>query len=364
MNKILLPLSITLACSLNSFAGEQTSEPDKLVTKVENRWNLPLHTSEQQRNLWNSWIPYWETESGTMPGPNDYEQWLAKREEKANDPLVARFNKAALEYADVEIKEVYINGVRTLEITPSNLEHNNSVILFSHPGGMYAHKPETVLTDAAPMAMTAKTKVISIDYRKIPGPPKGLKIQDQRDDVISVYKGVVEKLGYKPKNVGMYGCSAGSVLTVQAVNKLSHDKYPLPGAIAPNAGLYDWTLQGDTWYTMEGKDPVMSKPHYAEPIIAMAKMDPSNPEISPALDNFDGREWPPTMLFVGGREMLLSDSMMLNQKLKQAGHDSEINPFDGMVHCWNVVFYTPEAIAMRKQLVGFMKEKGVFDSEN
>jgi len=330
--------------------------------QAADRWNFPQHVSEDQRKVFEGWTPYWETPSGKMPGPDDYEGWLAKREEKNNTPVIKALNKKVVEDFKAKVEEAFMDGVRVLEITPEQVTNPDSIVIYSHPGGMYAQTADLLLIDAIPMAHDAKARFISVDYRKIPGPPKGLTISDQREDIINVYKYLVEKRGFSPSRVGMYGCSAGSTLLVAAVNKLSKDKYPLPGAIAPNAGVYDWATQGDTWYTLEGKDPIVSVPHYMVPLREMMKIDPKDPQFSPVYDDFKNREWPATMLFVGSREMLLSDSLNLNQRLKEADHDSEANVFDGVAHCWPSVFYSPEAAEMRRQFVRFMKEKGVLQA--
>jgi acetyl esterase/lipase len=324
-----------------------------------NRWNFPEFVSESQRQVFENWVPYWETPTGSFPGPDDYEGWLEKRKEKNNTPIIKELNQQVVRDYQAKVDEIFVGGVRVLDITPKVVENPDSLIIYSHPGGLYAQTADLLLIDAIPMANDAKVRFLSVDYRKIPGPPRGLTVYDQRDDIIKVYKHAVETLGIKPSKIGMYSCSAGSTLTVAAVNKLSHEGYAVPGAIAPNAGVYDWATKGDTWYSLQGKDPIVSVEHYIVPLREMMKIDPKDPRISPVYDDFRDREWPPTMLFASSREMLLSDSLNLNQRLKEANHDSEANIFDGLGHCWPNVFHSPEAAEMRRQFIRFMTEKGV-----
>ena len=325
----------------------------------DGRYKFPNALSKEVKTTYNAWVPYWETPTGKMPGPDDYEGWLKKRQEKNTIPVMLELNKQVTKDYNANVKEAFIEGVRVLEITPKEVTSPDSVIIYAHPGGMYAQTADILLIDAVPLATDAKVKILSVDYRKIPGPPKGLTVDDQMDDIIKVYKHVVEEMEYDRKKVGWYSCSAGSTITMGAMNILSHEGYPLPGAFAPNAGPYDWSKSGDTWYTMEGFDPIVSGVHYIDPLVAMMKIDPKDPKYSPALDDFKGREWPPTMLFSGGREMLLSDSIIMNQKLKAADHDSELMVFDGAPHCWPNVYQAPESKEFRRLWTKFMTEKGV-----
>ncbi len=334
---------------------------DNETGQAADRWNFPEFISDEQRKVFEGWVPYWDTPSGKFPAADDYEGWLKKRSEKNNTPVIKALNEKVVKDYQATVKEIDIEGVRVLDIVPSKISSPDSVIIYSHPGGLYAQTADLLLIDAIPMAHDARVRFLSIDYSKIPGPPKGLTVFDQRDEVIKVYKHVIEKMGISPQKIGMYSCSAGSTLTVAAINKLSREGYPLPGAIAPNAGVYDWATQGDTWWSLAGKDPILSVEHYIVPLVAMMGIDPRDPEISPVYDNFEDRDWPATMLFAGGREMLLSDTLNLNQRLKEAGHDSEANVFDGMGHCWPNVFHSPEAAQMRRQFIRFMTEKGVLD---
>jgi monoterpene epsilon-lactone hydrolase len=330
--------------------------------QAKDRWNFPAFVSEEQRKVFEGWVPYWETPSGTFPAADDYQGWLEKRAEKNSTPVIKALNEKVTKDYKASVKEISIDGVRVLDIRPQQISNPDSVIIYSHPGGLYAQTADLLLIDAIPMAHDAKVRFLSIDYTKIPGPPKGLTVFDQRDEVVKVYKHVVEELGISPKKVGMYSCSAGSTLTVAAINKLSREGYAMPGAIAPNAGVYDWATQGDTWWSLAGKDPILSVEHYIVPLVAMMGINPRDPAISPVYDNFQGRDWPATMLFAGGREMLLSDTLNLNQRLKEAGHDSEANVFDGMGHCWPNVFHSPEAVEMRRQFIRFMTEEGVLEA--
>src|SRR3546814_19634734 len=68
-----------------------------------------------------------------------------------------------------------------------------------------------------------------------------MRISDWSSDVCSS-----DLKQYDPRNIGIYGCSAGGLLTAQSVAWLIDKKLPLPGAIAMlcEGGAY-WT-EGDS----------------------------------------------------------------------------------------------------------------------
>ena len=295
-----------------------------------------------------------------MPAPNDTKAWQnAAREKEENLPpeLIEGIKKDF----KITTKEVFIRGVKVLEITPKNFKNKESALIYAHPGGFYSLSPEILLGETAAMATKSKTRVYSIDYRLLPKPEINLTMKDQAMDVEKVYKGIVEDFGYKPENIGIWGCSAGSTLSMMAINKMSKESYPLPAAYAPNAGLYDMTLESDSMKIMVGIDPMVHPELYVIPIIKMTKVNTKDPEISVVLDNFKGRNWPPTMLIAGLRETLLSDSIRMNTKLKLAGHDSQLYVQDAMPHCWASFQSTKEAKQFYQILDDFFREKGVYN---
>jgi monoterpene epsilon-lactone hydrolase len=344
-------------------AREEAVIPQGNYKRREGRWKFPWYVSDPVNTIYSEWVPFWLTDSGAMPGPDDYEGWLEKRAEKNNIGSMAALKEQLLKDYKATINEIEINGVRILEIVPEEMTSPDSVVIYTHPGGMYAQTADGLLVDALPMAVELKARVYNVDYTKIPGPPKGWSYKDQIDEFIGIYRNLIEEQGVKPENVGWYSCSAGSSVALAAVNEISNRGLPMFGAFSPNAGVYDWNVAGDTWLTLEGQDPVVSSKHYIEPLVAMMKIDPTDPLYSPVYDDYEGREWPPTMFFVGSREAMASDSFRMNQLLKYAGHDSEVVVFDGVPHCWASIYYSPEAEQYRKLVADFMREKGVLTGD-
>ena len=173
------------------------------------------------------------------------------------------------------------------------------------------------------------------------------------DDAVAVWKEVIQT--YKPENTGLFGTSAGGGLTLATVHKLKELNLPLPAAIAPCTPWSDLTNIGDTYFTNEYIDNmVITRTGILE---ASAKLyagdyDLKNPLISPFYGSFKG--FPPTILISGTRDMLLSDTVRVHRKLREAGIEADLQVFEGMSHAEYIpVFNAPESKEVFQEIVFF-----------
>ena len=91
------------------------------------------------------------------------------------------------------------------------------------------------------MAGLGHFKVISVDYRMAPDHPYPAAL----DDVTAVWHSLSTTTA--PKNMAIFGASAGGNLTLAAVLKAKEENLPLPGAIGPATPMSDLTNAGDTF---------------------------------------------------------------------------------------------------------------------
>jgi acetyl esterase/lipase len=195
-------------------------------------------------------------------------------------------------------------------------------------GGCYVFSPgEAGLPEAVMMAGLGGFKVISVDYRM---PPEA-HFPAALDDGIAVYKHVLRTSD--PKHVAIFGTSAGGALTLAIVLRAKQDGIPVPAAIAPGTPMADVTGVGDTFYTNEMVDNVLvsrdgicqaAAQYYA------AGHDLHDPLISPVYGDMAG--FPPTILTSGTRDLLLSNTVRVHRKLRQAGVEALLQIFEGQSH--------------------------------
>ena len=97
---------------------------------------------------------------------------------------------------------------------------------------------------------------------------------------------------------------------------------------------------------MAHQDPIVSIDlwkKYTMKMLGITDKQARDPEYSPIFDNFKGRAFPPTMLQVGTKEVMLSDLVRMYGKLAQDGVEVTIDPHDAMIHCFHSHYKTPEA---------------------
>jgi acetyl esterase/lipase len=155
------------------------------------------------------------------------------------------------------------------------------------------------------------------------------------DDAIAVYKELLKT--YKPSHIGIYGTSAGAILTAEVTVKLKQLHLPLPAATGIFSGMGDFSEKGDSisLYALNGfsghLDPPESNASLPEYI---ASTDPKDPVLSPVYADLKGL--PPTLFITSGRDLLLSGTTILHRAYLRAGVDAHLVVFEALTHAfWN-----------------------------
>ena len=181
-------------------------------------------------------------------------------------------------------------------------------------------------------------KVISVDYRMATdhGFPAAL------GDVMTVWKATLKTS--KRENMAVFGSSARRALTLSMVLKAKQDSQPLPGAIASGTPMSDLINAGDSFHTNAMIDNVLIAPDAAcdaRAALYANGHDLTDPLLSPIFGDMHG--FPPTYLITGTRDLLLSSTVRVHQKLKRAGVEAVLYVHEGMPHgAWNRDVTAPE----------------------
>ena len=254
----------------------------------------------------------------------------------------------------VKVEKTTIDGVRAFIVTPAMVlpQNRNRVLIHMH-GGCYVLSPgEAALPEAVIMAGLGGFKVISVDYRM---PPEAY-FPAALDDGVTVYKNTLKTI--KPKNIGIIGTSAGGALTLEMVLRAKSLGLPVPGAIAPGTPMSDVTKVGDTFYTNELVDNVLvSRDGFCDAgaKVYAAGHDMKDPLISPVYGDMKG--FPPTILTSGTRDLLLSNTVRVHRKLRQAGVEAVLQVFEGQSHAHYLRDDTsPETKEVFSEISGFFNK--------
>ncbi len=229
----------------------------------------------------------------------------------------------------VKIEQSAIDGVKVYRVTPETIPARSAKHLLIHlHGGCYVLNPgQAALPEAVLMAGLGHMRVVSVDYRM----PPTAYFPGALDDAMTVYAAALKMT--KPKDIGVFGSSAGGALTLEMMLRAKQANLPLPGAIAVGSPMADETEHGDSQQTNALVDNVLVSPSgFCD---AAARFyanghDMADPMISPL--NGDLHGFPPTILTTGTRDLLLSDTVRTHQKLLQSGVQANLRVFEGMSH--------------------------------
>lgn len=283
--------------------------------------------------------------------PKTGEEWKPIAE--AGAAATAKNVPGMAERMKVKIEKSTIGGVKVFLITPETIAPNNRnrTLIHMH-GGCYVLNPgEGGLPEAIFMAGFARARVISVDYRM---PPEAY-FPAALDDGITVYREVLKTT--TPKNVAIFGSSAGGALTLEMILRSKQLGLPMPGAIAPGTPMSDATKVGDTFITNAMVDNVLVSPDgfcdAATKVYANGK-DLKDPLLSPIYGDVNG--FPPTILTSGTRDLLLSNTVRMHRKLRNAGVEAVLQVFEGQSHAH---FYRDDRAPETKE--AFDEIAGFFD---
>lgn len=272
---------------------------------------------------------------------------------KRTDAWRAEGTAAARRHFPVNVEEKIIAGVRTDIITPLEMPeaNRNRVFINLHGGGFVTDSGS--LIEGIPIANLAKTKVVSVYYRLAPEYPFPAAV----DDVVAVYKELLKD--YKPQSIGIFGTSAGGILTAEVAVRLKQLGEPMPGALGLFSILADFTRPSDSqnFFTLSGLpgDMAPQYPNQTHDSSYFGKTDPKDPVLSPMFADLHGL--PPTFLVTSTRDMLLSNTVLFHLALLRAGNDARLLVYEAMPHAFWYHFEFFETQDALQQMAKFFDEK-------
>lgn len=195
-------------------------------------------------------------------------------------------------------------------------ERRQGVILYLHGGGYACGDLEYAKGYGATLAVRCGVRVFCPAYRLAPESPFPAALED----ALESYQYLLKK-GYDPKQIALCGESAGGGLIYALCLKLKEDNLPLPGGLIAMSPWTDLTSSGESYETNRDVDPNMTREHL-QFYTRCYTTDPKNPLASPIFGNLEGL--PPSLIFVGGDEIMLSDAADMHKNLLAAGCKSKL----------------------------------------
>ncbi len=237
----------------------------------------------------------------------------------------------------VNVQPETIGGVRCDIIRPLSTPaaKRDRVLINVHGGGFVTDSGS--LVEGIPIAHLARTTVVSVYYRLAPEHPFPAAV----DDTVAVYKELLKT--HKPKNMGLFGTSAGAILTAEVASALKQRSLPLPGALGVFSGAGDLSQPGDTQalFTISGFRGYLKPPVRRTIIRAyVGRTNPRDPVLSPLYSDLQGM--PPTLFVCATRDLLLSGTSILHRAYLRAGNHAELVVFEALPHAFWYDYHLPE----------------------
>lgn len=285
-----------------------------------------------------------------LPGKDATEEDYQRFREEFDRVAIAPALDKKLKAYPVDIEKVEIGGIRALTVTPKagiSPENKDRLLINLHGGGFFLGWPVQALNESVAVAALGRIKVVTIDYRMFPEQI----FPAATEDVATVYRELIKQ--YAPRNIGLYGSSAGGRLTGQAVVWFQRQSLPTPGAIGifasglgppTSADSSMWSSAGGMWMRPQGGG-ALSQGYMA----TAARDDPlAYPLISPvALSKF-----PSTLFITGTRASEMSSVIHAHAQLLKQSVDSYLYVLEGGWHgTMNILPDVPEAVDANKYIV-------------
>jgi acetyl esterase/lipase len=200
------------------------------------------------------------------------------------------------------------------------------VLLNLHGGGFGVGWLTMSRLESIPIASVGRIKVISINYRMSPL----YTFPAASEDAAAAYRELLKT--YTPKNIGIYGCSAGGLLTAETVAWLQKEKLPLPAAIGifcagaaywadGDSGAFTRAMVGNaSWNGASNELPYFKNTNLNDPLAFPAR----SPQVM--------AKFPPTLLISATRDVALSAAAYTHSVLVDQGVDAQLHVWEGLGH--------------------------------
>lgn len=245
---------------------------------------------------------------------------------------------------------VDLGGIPAERIIPPGADETRA-LLYIHGGGFVAGVPANHRPLTWRLAEGVGIPVYAVEYRLAPEDPYPAAV----DDCLAAYRALLA-MGLAAEHIAIGGDSAGGNLTLVTALKAKALDLPQPAALVCLSPVTDH--DGFASRIDNAKKDAMFDVRMISSVPALycPGADPNDPFISPYRADVSGL--PPTLFQCSRDEMLRDDSVMMAQKMKDAGVEATIEVWPGVFHVWQVTAdMLPEARKAVANIVTFLKAR-------
>ncbi|MBX3428304.1 MAG: alpha/beta hydrolase fold domain-containing protein [Hyphomonadaceae bacterium] len=256
-----------------------------------------------------------------------------------------RFNDALaadmLAKYPVHVSEDTLGGVRVHRVvsqlaSPADLERG--ILINLHGGAFMWGSGSGALVEAIPIAAATNLLVVTVDYRMAPEHV----FPAASEDACAVYEAILND--FPAESIGLYGLSAGALLSAQLIAWLQKRGLQRPAAVAMLGGA-GADIGGDSaslGASMTGSLPESGLASlFSLPYLTGA--DRQDPLALPDCADDVLAKFPPSLLITASRDFAASSVSSFHRRLVANGVDARLFVFDGLWHAFHIFSELPEA---------------------
>jgi acetyl esterase/lipase len=334
---------VLILCSGAALAQSGEHRPPPVTIDADGAVEVPAHTVPMSVLLSPEGKAYVAGHLRDMQHPEKLVQ------DNGTPPLLAGYLARQRELYAVEKRDLTIGGVHAFEYMPKEgvaPKNRRRVLIDLHGGGFSGCWPGCAELESMPIAALARMRVVSLDYRQAPK----YRFPAASEDVAAAYRELLKT--YRPQDIGIYGCSAGGMLTGMSVAWFQQHGLPRPGAIGilcAGLTMAGNGFGGDSAYTTaaigESRAPPRADSGALPPLKYFEGASLSDPLVAPASSPAVLAKFPPTLIVTGTRGFELSSAVYTHTQLIKQGVDADLHVWEGMFHGF---FYNPDVPESRE----------------
>ncbi len=282
--------------------------------------------------------------SAVDPVPLDFEQIGQLRRDALSE--YAAGAERAVSRHDLSVEETSVGGIDALRVMSRRSGTQSGSMLFLFGGAFVMGDPVSDLPLIGALAEYCGVEVIAPRYRLAPehsAPAAG-------EDCLTVYQALAKRAAGR---LLLAGESAGGNLALLTAQRACSEGIRMPDALALLSPAVDLRTDDELFAPVADADPILG----LERVRDVARVYPgrfvlTDPALSPLFGVMESL--PPTIITTGTRDLLLSQCLRLERKMRRAGVEVQCRVWDGLWHVFEYYDEYPEAAESLREIAAFL----------
>ncbi len=242
----------------------------------------------------------------------------------------------------VDLRREPAGGVEAEWVTEKK-NPSDRIVLYIHGGGFVTGSSEARRGFTTYIAHILGLNVVSLDYRLAPENP----FPAGAEDCLAAYRALLGR--YAANKIVLLGESAGGNLVLSLLMQIRTNELPPPAAVFALSPTVQYDRELPSYRENRSKDSIVTNLSDEVCEVYLRSREENvvkNPIAAPLYGDYRGG--PPVLLWASDSEVLLSDSLLLFEKLKEQGVTTKLYLRHNMMHTWIIIPFFRES---RKDLL-------------